>query len=84
MAKQILNVMRAREGQDGKTYWDRVGVLVQDSDKCSIHLDVMPVGEWNGWLQAFRREEESQQGQGQGQGQSQTPARDYDDQDVEF
>jgi hypothetical protein len=83
MAKQILNVMRAREGQDGKTYWDRVGVLVQDGDKCSIHLDVMPVGEWNGWLQAFRREEEGQ-GQGQGQGQSQAPARDFDDEDVAF
>jgi hypothetical protein len=80
MAKQILNVMRAREGQDGKTYWDRVGILIQDSDKCSIHLDVMPVGEWNGWLQAFRREEE---GQGQ-HNQGQAPARDYDDQDVEF
>jgi hypothetical protein len=82
MAKQILNVMRAREGQDGKTYWDRVGILIQDSEKCSIHLDVMPVGEWNGWLQAFRREEEGQ-GQGQGQGQSQAPAHDLDD-DVSF
>ena len=82
MAKQILNVMRAREGQDGKTHWDRVGILIQDGEKCSIHLDVIPVGEWNGWLQAFRREEE-----GQGQGQSQPPARnrDYDDDlDVEF
>ena len=80
MAKQILNVMRPREGQDGKTYWDRVGVLLQDGEKCSIHLDVIPVGEWNGWLQAFRREEE---GQGQ-QNQGQTPAHDFDDQDVEF
>ena len=79
MAKQILNVMRAREGQDGKTYWDRVGILIQDGDKCSIHLDVIPVGEWNGWLQAFRRDEEGQQGQGQGQ----ASAHDFDD-DVQF
>ena len=54
-------------------------MLIQDGEKCSIHLDVMPVGEWNGWLQAFRREEE---GQGQ-QGQGQAPARNFDD-DVAF
>ena len=82
MAKQILNVMRPRDGQDGKTHWDRVGILIQDGDKCSIHLDVIPVGEWNGWLQAFQRDEEGQ-GQGRGQGQAHARDRDYDD-DVEF
>lgn len=62
MSKRLFNIVRPREytGSDGqvKTAWDRHGVLIVDGPKLSIHLDSIPAGEWNGWLNVFERQEE--------------------------
>ncbi len=58
--KQVFNIVRPREfeGRNGtQTAWDRVGVLIQDGDRFSLRLDSVPVGNWDGWLKAFPREE---------------------------
>lgn len=57
MSKRIYNIVRPREGKDGKTFWDRHGAMIMDGDKISIHLDSLPVGEWNGWFNAYPRED---------------------------
>jgi len=69
MSKRIFNVVRPREGQDGKTYWDRHGVLVVDGDKISLKLESLPLADdWNGWFNVFEKDD---QHQGQQQGQQQ-------------
>jgi hypothetical protein len=99
MSKRIFNIVRPREYTAGdgqiKTFWERHGLLVVDGKKMSIHLDSIPVGEWNGWFNVFEREEESpgQSGGGQrqapGRGQYQptepyqAPPHDFDD-DIPF
>lgn len=65
MPKQIYNVVHPREGSDGKTYWEKMGVMVIEQDdtsadpKINIRLDSIPVGKWDGWLKAFPRDERS-------------------------
>lgn len=70
MSKRIFNVVRPREGQDGKTYWDRHGVLVVDGDKISLKLESLPLAEdWNGWFNVFEKDDQhQQQGQQQARG----------------
>ena len=77
MSKRIFNIVRPREYTAGdgqvKTAWDRHGVLIVDGKKLSIHLDSIPAGEWNGWLNVFERQDD-QPGQGNnGQGYPQNP-----------
>lgn len=33
-----------------KVNWLRVGVLINRGDRFSLKLDVIPCGEWDGWL----------------------------------
>lgn len=66
--KQVFNVVRPREysGRNGtRTAWDRVGVLIQEGERISIRLDSVPVGEWDGWLKAFPKDEAATQAQAQ-------------------
>ena len=62
MSKRIFNIVRPREypAADGqvKTAWDRHGVLIVDGKKLSMHLDSIPAGDWNGWLNVFERQDE--------------------------
>ena len=97
MSKRIFNIVRPKEypASDGqiKTFWERHGVFVVDGKKMSIHLDSMPVGEWNGWFNVFERTDDApgQGGGGQAQGggqyqppqQVQQPPHDFDD-DIPF
>lgn len=57
MSKRIYNIVRPREGKDGKTFWDRHGAMIVDGDKISIHLDSIPTGEWNGWFNVYPKED---------------------------
>ena len=82
---------------DGKTYWDRHGVLIVKDGKISVHISSIPTGEWDGWFQVYARDEQEQQtGQHRGNGQAQPanrrerpghsrrqPAQDFDD-DIPF
>jgi len=68
MDKKIFNVVRPREG-DGKTYWDRHGVLIVKEGRISLHLSSIPTGEWDGWFHVYLREDPEQQSQNRGNGQ---------------
>ena len=57
MERQIYNVVRPREGDDGKTYWDKHGVLIIREGKISLHVASVPTGEWDGWFHVYPREE---------------------------
>lgn len=82
MSKRIFNITRPREGADGKTYWDRHGILVVDGDKISIKLESVPVGEWNGWFNCFAPADETNR-QPQRHAQQAPGGFDFDD-DIPF
>lgn len=95
MSKRIFNVVRPREGAEGKTYWDRHGVLIVDGSKISLKLESLPLGEdWNGWFNVFEKDDQHQGQQGQqqargngngaGQQQRPAPAGDHFDDDIPF
>ena len=58
MSKRIFNLVRPRE-TNGKTFWDRHGILIIDDEKISLRLDSIPTGEWNGWLNAYERDQDN-------------------------
>jgi len=44
-----------------KTQWIRVGVLIEKEDgKMRIKLDSIPIGNWDGWLNVFERQEKKE------------------------
>lgn len=60
MSKTFYNLAYGQrpEGKE-KTFWKPVGILVHDheNDRISVHLDVVPAGNWNGWLSAFPKDD---------------------------
>lgn len=93
MSKRIFNVVRPREGAEGKTYWDRHGVLIVDGSKISLKLESLPLGEdWNGWFNVFEKDDQQpaqhvqpvrNQGAGQQRRAQPAAAANYED-DVPF
>ncbi|MEM7828551.1 MAG: hypothetical protein QW561_04350 [Candidatus Aenigmatarchaeota archaeon] len=45
------------EDKNGKARWEKVGVLLDKDDKLSLKLDLIPVGQWDGWLVVSERRE---------------------------
>lgn len=98
MERRIYNVVRPREDKDGKTYWDRHGVMVVKDGRISLHLASIPTANWDGWFHVYPREEQEQQerprnngqvrhdnGNGRGNGQSRpAPMPDEYDDDIPF
>jgi len=40
----------------GKAQWEKVGVLLEkDEGKMSVKMDLLPAGNWDGWLVAAER-----------------------------
>ena len=40
-----------RENKEGKTRWEKVGILVEkDNGRKSIKINMIPAGDWDGWL----------------------------------
>ena len=61
---KIYDLLRKREDKpeekkDGKVQWETVGVLIENEGKRSIKLNVVPVGNWDGWLIAKERKEKA-------------------------
>ena len=59
---KIYDVLRKREEKseekkENKVRWDNVGVLVDKEGKLSIKLNVVPIGDWDGWLTVKERQE---------------------------
>ena len=88
MDRKIYNVVRPREDKEGKTFWDRHGVLIVKDGRLSLHLASIPTGEWDGWFHVYPREE-AQQGNGRGNGRDRAASApsqghaDFDD-DIPF
>ncbi len=53
---KIFDLLWKKSENEGKAHWERVGVmLVKDDGKKSVKLDVLPVGQWDGWLVVSER-----------------------------
>ncbi len=52
---------KSEEKKDGKTRWENIGVLIENDGKRSMKLNVLPVGDWDGWLTVVERKERSGQ-----------------------
>ncbi len=53
---KIFDLLWKKSENDGKAHWERVGVmLVKDDGKKSMKLDVLPIGQWDGWLVVSER-----------------------------
>jgi len=63
MVKDICYAQKYQSQEGEKTKWIKCGVLIEKDGKQSIKLDVMPCGEFNGFLNVF---EQRDKGQSQG------------------
>lgn len=73
-----------KDGQE-KNRYTRVGTLFQrDDGSLSIKIDVMPVGEFAGWLNCYDLDENRQQQYQQGAQQARQAAGDEFSQDIPF
>lgn len=53
---KIFDLLWKKSEKEGKAQWERVGVmLVKEDGKKSVKFDVMPVGQWDGWLVVSER-----------------------------
>ena len=67
--RQLFNLVHGRKSPDGqKTFWNRVGMAIYypEDNRIGIHLDSVPVGEWDGWLTAFPKESDEERQEPQG------------------
>ena len=48
---------KSSEKTEVKVQWENVGVLIENEGKRSVKLNVIPAGNWDGWLVAKERKE---------------------------
>ena len=59
MSKIYDVVWKKGEDKEGKAFWQRVGVLLDRDEKMSVKIDMVPAGEWDGWLVVSERKEKN-------------------------
>lgn len=52
MAKVRYDVCVAQKGKDDKTFWRKIGVVLQGDKGFSMKLESIPVA-WDGWASLF-------------------------------
>ncbi len=53
---KIFDLLWKKSENEGKAQWERVGVmLVKEDGKKSMKMDVLPIGQWDGWLVVSER-----------------------------
>jgi hypothetical protein len=53
---KVFDLLWKRSENQGKAQGERVGVMLEKGDgKRSMKLDLMPAGEWDGWLVVSER-----------------------------
>lgn len=52
MARVRYEICARKEGKDGKTFWNKIGVVFQTDKGFSMKLESVPVG-WDGWATLF-------------------------------
>lgn len=57
MSKIYDLIRKKSEDPEGKARWEKLGVMIDKDGKLSVKLDLLPVGEWDGWLVVSERRE---------------------------
>ncbi len=57
---------REEKSEEGKTRWENIGVLIENDGKRSVKLNVLPAGNWDGWLTVVERKEKHGQNEAKG------------------
>ena len=53
---KTFDVLWKKSENNGKALWERVGIMLEKEDgKKSIKLDMIPAGNWEGWLVVSER-----------------------------
>ena len=52
---------KSEDKKDSKTRWENIGVLIENDGKRSVKINVLPAGDWDGWLTVVERKEKSGQ-----------------------
>ncbi len=52
---------KSENRKEGKTRWENIGVLIEKDGKRSVKINVLPVGDWDGWLTVVERKEKPSQ-----------------------
>lgn len=53
---KIHDVLWKKSETKGKIQWERIGVLLEKEDgKKSLKIDLLPMGDWDGWLVVSER-----------------------------
>jgi len=53
---KIHDLLWKKSETKGKAQWERVGVLLEkDQGKMSVKMDLLPAGNWDGWLVVSER-----------------------------
>lgn len=54
---KVYDVVFAKQDENNKTVWQRVGILIEKDKKFRLKLDMVPVGNnWDGWLNIFEKD----------------------------
>ena len=62
---KVYDVLYKRGEHDGRGIWIKCGIVLQKPDgKMSLKLDVVPVGEFDGWLVISERRQQNGRSQG--------------------
>ena len=74
-----------KDGQTKNSYMTVGGLFQRDDGSFCVKLDALPLGEFNGWLNAYDLEEDRQQNNQQGIAQArQAAGAEIQDDDVPF
>ena len=53
---KIHDLLWKKSETKGKAQWEKVGVILEkEQGKMSVKLDVLPAGNWDGWLVVSER-----------------------------
>jgi hypothetical protein len=55
---KVYDLLYKRGEHNGKAQWAKCGVMIEKEDgKKSVKLDLVPAGNWDGWLVVSERKE---------------------------
>jgi len=55
---KVYDLIWKRTEDKGKARWERVGIMTEKEDgKKSVKIDLLPAGNWDGWLVVSERKE---------------------------
>jgi hypothetical protein len=55
---KVYDLVWKRTEDRGKARWEKVGIMTEKEDgKKSVKIDLLPAGNWDGWLVVSERKE---------------------------